>query len=107
MKRKIRKSAKKVYFKDLEIKTLKQYPITKLNGLISEITNKEDLEENSFKREKLENERLKREIKKLKERPWIGKGSNEIIKENKELKKINKDLKIKINKTLEEIEKIY
>ena len=50
--------------------------------------------------------KLSTEIERLREKPWAGKGSIEIIRENEELKRKNRELMVNINKVLKENEEI-
>ena len=89
---------------------------TSLNDLNLKELNKEELkkivsEQKGFVSDLLESYidssekegKLMEEVSKLREKPWAGKGSSEIIKENEELKKMNKELREEIDEVLGEI----
>ncbi|MBU2616896.1 MAG: bacteriocin [Nanoarchaeota archaeon] len=90
-----------------------------LNNLDLKELNKEDLKnivggQKGFVKELIESyiessgreKELIDKIEKLREKPWMGKGSSEVVRENEDLKARNKELGAEIDRVLEEIEKM-
>jgi hypothetical protein len=86
--------------------------LTNLNSLELEDLDKDELkqitnEQEGFIRDLIDHYvESEDRIQKLKEKPWAGKGSETIIRENKELKARNKELTEEIDDVLKKIEEI-